>query len=102
MAYSMHVVCHPLLSPTAQTAFRQHLNECGVEAVAGLPESGVYLLADEQGLALAKTDITSPTDTTLAFDFQLNPDDSLTAPLLPAQTFYRCTHASRPHKRPVN
>ena len=55
-----------------------------------------------QGLALAKTDITSPTETTLAFDFQLNPDDSLTAPLLPAQTFYRCTHASRPHKRPVN
>ena len=54
MAYSMHFVCHPLLSPTAQTAFRQHLNECGVEAVAGLPESGVYLLADEQGLALAK------------------------------------------------
>ena len=55
-----------------------------------------------QGLALAKTDINSPTDTTQAFDFQLNPDDSLTAPLLPAQTFYRCTHAPRSHKRPVN
>ena len=55
-----------------------------------------------QGLALAKTDINSPTETTQAFDFQLNPDDSLTAPLLPAQTFYRCTHAPRSHKRPVN
>lgn len=55
-----------------------------------------------QGLASAKTDINSPTDTTQAFDFQLNPDDSLTAPLLPAQTFYRCTHAPRSHKRPVN
>ena len=54
-----------------------------------------------QGLALAKTDINSPTDTTQAFDFQLNPDDSLTAPLLPAQTFYRCTHAPHSHNRPV-
>ncbi len=50
---------------------------------------------------LAKTDINSPTETTQAFDFQLNPDDSLTVPLLPSQTFYRCTHAPRP-KRPVS
>ena len=55
-----------------------------------------------QGLALTKTDINSPTDTTQAFDFQLNPNDSLMAPLLPAQTFYRCTHAPRSHNRPVN
>ena len=55
-----------------------------------------------QGLALTKTDLASPTEATQAFDFQLNPDGSLATPLLTAKTFYRCTHASRSHKRPVN
>ena len=54
MACPMYFVCHPMLSSTAQAVFRQHLAECGVEVMEGLPESGVYLLADEQGLALAK------------------------------------------------
>ena len=55
-----------------------------------------------QGVALTKTDLASPTEATQAFDFQLNPDGSLATPLLAAKTFYRCTHASRSHKRPVN
>ena len=55
-----------------------------------------------QGVALAKTDLASPTEATQAFDFQLNPDGSLATPLLAAKTFYRCSHASRSHKRPVN
>ena len=54
MACPMYFDCHPMLSSTAQAVFRQHLAECGVEVMEGLPESGVYLLADEQGLALAK------------------------------------------------
>ena len=54
MACPRYFVCHPMLSSTAQAVFRQHLAECGVEVMEGLPESGVYLLADEQGLALAK------------------------------------------------
>ena len=55
-----------------------------------------------QGVALTKTDLASPTEATQAFDFQLNPDGSLATPLLAAKTFYRCTHDSRSHKRPVN
>lgn len=47
-----------------------------------------------QGLALAKTDIASPTDTMQAFDFQLNPDDSLTAPYYQPKPF---TAAPMPH-----
>ena len=46
MACPMYFVCHPMLSSTAQAVFRQHLAECGVEVMEGLPESGVYLLAD--------------------------------------------------------
>lgn len=54
MACTMHLFCHSLPGSAAQAAFRQHLAACGVDVLEGLPESGVYLLADQEGLALAK------------------------------------------------
>ena len=45
----------PGLTVAQQDVFRQHVSAFGVSvAEVGLPESGLYLLADAQGLALAK------------------------------------------------